>query len=349
MKHSSLLSLAGIIALTGSVIVPARAESVGENFNPIGYDVYLHYNNFSTNNQLADPLITEEYFAGTQWQTFAFTRSVDSYLCTGFRDADVKIIPKIFTTSTVDENYFKGLVHVQYAVETDPYEHSMKMFVSTSPDFTSSDTQECEMVCKTGGGGEYYFFDIPERSSQDYYKFEIDVPQKGPKDGWFQISEIFLYKDGDRVKINLDNDKKLCNIIALKGDLHVKASEYNSSGTIVNEDLTRSPNRAEDQEWTNKVADQDVVYSLPFPTTTGNYMVIRAKSVGASGIHSPEKTITINSSGLVTSIQSPVIDESSESSDNVEWFDIAGRKHSAPVPGLNIQRKGSESKRLIVR
>lgn len=349
MKHSSLKSLLGIIAFTGSVMAPAYAESVGDNFNPIGYDVYIQYNNFSTNSQLADPLVTEEYFAGSQWKTFAFTRSINSMLSTGFEDADVKIVPKIFTTSTVDENYFKGLVHVQYAIDPDLYPHSMKMFVSTSSDFTSSDTQECEMVCKTGGGGEYYFFDIPERSSQDYYKFEIDVPKSGPADGWFKISEIFLYKDGDRVKINLDNDKKLCNIVALKGDLHVKAAEYNSNGTIVNEDVTGSSSRAEGQEWTNKVADQDVVYSLPYPTTPGNYMVIRAKTVGASGIHSPEKTITIDSSGLVTSIHSPVIEERPESEDMVEWFDIAGRKLSAPVPGLNIQRKGSESTRMIIR
>lgn len=341
---SSVAALAAILGLSTPV---AHAASVGDNFNPIGYDVYINYNNFSINSRLADPLTTEESFAGSQWKTFAFTRAYNSLLSTGFADAEVKIVPSVFSTSTVNDNYFKGLVHVEYATDPDAYPHSMKMLVSGSPDFSSSDTQECEMVCKTCGGGEYYFFDIPARDSRDYYKFEIDVPKQGPFDGWFQISEIFLYKDGDRVKINLDNDNKLCNIMSLKGDLHVKATEYNAGGAIVNEDLTHVQNKAEESDWTNKVAGQDEVYSLRYPTTPGNYIVILAKTIGANGIHSPEKRITVNESGLVNSICTPIMDEMHSTPEIDEWYDLSGRRLEGPVPGINIHRQTSKTGRII--
>lgn len=324
-----------------------HAEDVGENFNTNDADIYIHYTDFPTNQYPANSMETELSYAGTTWKTFAFTRKNNYFLQTGFLEVASKIYPTISTTSPVDANYFKGLVHVEFETNTNPdsYAHSMKMFVSTSADFTSSDTEECEMECMTGPGGEYYFFDIPLRQSQDYYKFEIDIPQIGPKDGWFMISEIFLYKEGNRVQITLDDTEKVCNIVAHKGDLHVKAVEYDVSGAVVDEDVTRAVSKASEELWTNKVANAEETYTIAYPGVSGNYIEIRAKSVGTSGIHSPEKSVTINNKGIVTSINCPINDESETAAK--EWYDISGRRLNGPATGINILRQGSKTTRVI--
>lgn len=141
------------------------------------------------------------------------------------------------------------------------------------------------------------------------------------------------------------------SMTSTKGELHVWTMEYDKDGKLVKENgeempvsiMAKAP--ADDKTWTNKVADEGVTYEIDVPTTDGNYLTIRAKSV-LNGLHSEELVKNVDASGSVISgVEGVVADDVNAP---VEYFNLQGVRVAADQPGIYIRRQGSNVEKVSI-
>lgn len=336
MKALHLFMTLGLVLGYG---INGSAQSADDSFDSSGYDVYISAYNWDTNTQPADPLTTNEEYAGTYWTTFAFSRDGNIYMpSTGFME--FPIVGTITSTKPVNKNYGRIAIHLSYLTIDwrDQYPHSAYMKIATDSSF--GDAVTIQPVRKLSVQGEYLIFDLPERSSRDYYQFCFDVPEGGPQDEWLGVYEIFFYTSSDDLSVDLSEDGKTCTLIANRGDLHVLASEFDKDDNYIGE-VNGTKIIAKEEGWENMVAEQGESYMITAPTTPDHYIEIKAKTV-LNGVHSPEKMVRLNGTG-VSSIETPSISET----ECVQWFDIYGRSLRAPTKGIVIKRQGIQVSKVI--
>lgn len=141
------------------------------------------------------------------------------------------------------------------------------------------------------------------------------------------------------------------SMTSTKGELHVWTMEYDKDGKLVKENgeekpvsiMAKAP--ADDKTWTNKVADEGVTYEIDVPTTDGNYLTIRAKSV-LNGLHSEELVKNVDASGnVISGVEGVVVDDENAP---VEYFNLQGVRVAADQPGLYIRRQGSKVEKVSI-
>lgn len=325
------------------VIIGILSVKADEYFDPSGHDEYISAYNWTTNTQPADPLETTEAFAGTFWETFAFSREGNTFMpSTGF--IDFPITGTITSKSTVNKNFRRVALHLSYLTTDwrDQYPHTTFMKIATSSDFEDAQTIYPTRMLSTQG--EFLIFDLPERSTNDFYQFCFEVPAGGPRDAWVGVYEIFFYtaSESEAVSVDVDEENKICTLISNSGELHVIAEEYDSAGNYLGD---ISYIRRNDEPWTNKVAEENEPYTINFPATSGNYIEVYAKSVN-NGVHSAEKYIRLTNNETPSSLKNLDI-QSVDNLSPVEWYDLNGTKLEFPSKGLMIKRQNSKSSLII--
>lgn len=150
----------------------------------------------------------------------------------------------------------------------------------------------------------------------------------------------------------MEDDATKVAMMSTKGELHVWTVEYDKDGNAVKENgedvaasvMAKAP-AADDKTWTNMVAKQGVKYEIDVPTTAGNYMTIRAKSV-LNGIHSEELVKNVDASGnVISGVEGVVADDANAP---VEYFNLQGVRVAADQPGIYIRRQGSKVEKVSI-
>lgn len=150
----------------------------------------------------------------------------------------------------------------------------------------------------------------------------------------------------------MEDDATKVAIMSTKGELHVWTVEYDKDGNAVKENgeetaasvMVKAP-AADDALWTNKVADEGVKYEIYVPTTEGNYMTIRAKSV-LNGLHSEELVKNVDASGnVISGVEGVVADDENAP---VEYFNLQGMRVAADQSGIYIRRQGSKVEKVSI-
>lgn len=170
-----------------------------------------------------------------------------------------------------------------------------------------------------------------------------------------QQSPVYLYKlvvpEIPTFDLMEDDATKVA-MMSTKGELHVWTVEYDKDGNAVKENgedvaasvMAKAP-AADDKTWTNMVAKQGVKYEIDVPTTAGNYMTIRAKSV-LNGIHSEELVKNVDASGnVISGVEGVVADDANAP---VEYFNLQGVRVAADQPGIYIRRQGSKVEKVSI-
>lgn len=150
----------------------------------------------------------------------------------------------------------------------------------------------------------------------------------------------------------MEDDATKVAMMSTKGELHVWTVEYDKDGNVVKENgedvaasvMAKAP-AADDKAWTNKVADEGVKYEIEVPTTQGNYLTIRAKSV-LNDIHSEELVKNVDASGnVISGVEGVVADDANAP---VEYFNLQGVRVAADQPGIYIRRQGSKVEKVSI-
>ncbi len=201
-----------------------------------------------------------------------------------------------------------------------------------------------------------------KETSRAYLRFN-SANSSGPIFGCYvasgQNSVALYYKEGEVVSQpevpTFDQMEKVAtkvSVTSTKGELHVWTVEYDKDGNAVKENgedvaasvMAKAP-AADDKTWTNWVADEGKEYVIDVPTTAGNYMTIRAKSV-LNGIHSEELVKNVDASGNVFSgVEGVVADDANAP---VEYFNLQGVRVAADQPGIYIRRQGSKVEKVSI-
>ncbi len=150
----------------------------------------------------------------------------------------------------------------------------------------------------------------------------------------------------------IEADATKVSFKSTKGELHVWTAEYDSKGKLVKENGEDVPASIaarvpadDDFTWTNKVADEGVVYEIAAPTTEGNYLKIRAKAV-IDNKHSDEIVKNIDANGdVVSGVESVIVDDENAP---VEYFNLQGIRVNADQPGIYIRRQGSKVEKVSI-
>lgn len=328
-----------------------------DGYEPVGFEVSFIYADWTTNNQLTTPLETLRPYAGSFWTTFGFIRKGEN----SKPQSGDKVYPmtaKVRSINPLEKNYTKAVIHISFdhIDWRSQYDHTVGLLVSSNPVFSNddgydlspseSDEYDCPGYMKASAEGEYFIFDIPHRDTEDYYQFYIDIPAGGPRDEWLNLYEMFFFHTEESVIMEYNQSKKICTVVALKGDLHVRGYEYDMNGNLVNSDITKAPGDVQ-HDWTNQVALQEIPYTVAAPVSTGNYIDLFAKAVN-EGEHSPEKYMRIFSDGTATEINDIPTDMFSTPSET-EWYDLMGRKLSEPIKGVMIKKEGAKTSKVIIR
>lgn len=170
-----------------------------------------------------------------------------------------------------------------------------------------------------------------------------------------QQSPVYLYKLVVPEIPIFDQMEKVAtkvSVTSTKGELHVWTMEYDKDGKLVKENgeerpasiMAKAP-AADDKTWTNMVAKQGVKYEIDVPTTAGNYMTIRAKSV-LNGLHSEELVKNVDASGnVISGVEGVVADDENAP---VEYFNLQGVRVAADQPGIYIRRQGSKVEKVSI-
>ena len=345
MKLPSKLKLS--IPLAVSFLFPTFQALCQDNFfDPSGYDVYISGYNWTTNYEPAEPLSTTDTYAGTYWDTFAFQRnSINGAPATGF--IDFPITGTVTSRNKVDKCYRRAVVHVTFTNTDwrDIYPHSVSMHTSLTSDF--GDVKECVSSKMLSAQGEFFIFDIPESENTEFYRFNFEVPAGGPKDAWVNGYEIFLYTSADDLTVTFNKEEQSCTFVAKRGDLHVKMTEYDSSGNVVNSTpLNNGKYNLKEELWQNRVAGQGEPYVVYAPSDINNHLEITAKTI-FEGKHSEEKIVKLSQEGITSGTELNSIIE--DNSAKIEWFDVNGRKLQAPTSGLMIKKQGSKSSKIFIK
>lgn len=201
-----------------------------------------------------------------------------------------------------------------------------------------------------------------KETSRAYLRFN-SANSSGPIFGCYvasgQNSVALYYKEGEVVSQPevptfdlMEDDATKVAMMSTKGELHVWTVEYDKDGNAVKENgedvaasvMAKAP-AADDKTWTNMVAKQGVKYEIDVPTTAGNYMTIRAKSV-LNGIHSEELVKNVDASGnVISGVEGVVADDANAP---VEYFNLQGVRVAADQPGIYIRRQGSKVEKVSI-
>lgn len=201
-----------------------------------------------------------------------------------------------------------------------------------------------------------------KETSRAYLRFN-SANSSGPIFGCYvasgQNSVALYYKEGEVVSQPevptfdlMEDDATKVAMMSTKGELHVWTVEYDKDGNAVKENgedvaasvMAKAP-AADDNTWTNMVAKQGVKYEIDVPTTAGNYMTIRAKSV-LNGIHSEELVKNVDASGnVISGVEGVVADDANAP---VEYFNLQGVRVAADQPGIYIRRQGSKVEKVSI-
>lgn len=200
-----------------------------------------------------------------------------------------------------------------------------------------------------------------KETSRAYLRFN-SANSSGPIFGCYvasgQNSVALYYKEGEVVSQpevpifdQMEEVATKVSMTSTKGELHVWTMEYDKDGKLVKENgeempvsiMAKAP--ADDKTWTNKVADEGVTYEIDVPTTDGNYLIIRAKSV-LNGLHSEELVKNVDASGnVISGVESVVADDENAP---VEYFNLQGMRVAADQPGIYIRRQGSKVEKVSI-
>lgn len=200
-----------------------------------------------------------------------------------------------------------------------------------------------------------------KETSRAYLRFN-SANSSGPIFGCYvasgQNSVALYYKEGEVVSQpevpifdQMEEVATKVSMTSTKGELHVWTMEYDKDGKLVKENgeempvsiMAKAP--ADDKTWTNKVADEGVTYEIDVPTTDGNYLIIRAKSV-LNGLHSEELVKNVDASGnVISGVESVVADDENAP---VEYFNLHGVRVAADQPGIYIRRQGSKVEKVSI-
>lgn len=200
-----------------------------------------------------------------------------------------------------------------------------------------------------------------KETSRAYLRFN-SANSSGPIFGCYvasgQNSVALYYKEGEVVSQpevpifdQMEEVATKVSMTSTKGELHVWTMEYDKDGKLVKENgeempvsiMAKAP--ADDKTWTNKVADEGVTYEIDVPTTDGNYLTIRAKSV-LNGLHSEELVKNVDASGnVISGVEGVVADDENAP---VEYFNLQGMRVSADQPGIYIRRQGSKVEKVSI-
>lgn len=200
-----------------------------------------------------------------------------------------------------------------------------------------------------------------KETSRAYLRFN-SANSSGPIFGCYvasgQNSVALYYKEGEVVSQpevpifdQMEEVATKVSMTSTKGELHVWTMEYDKDGKLVKENgeempvsiMAKAP--ADDKTWTNKVADEGVTYEIDVPTTEGNYLTIRAKSV-LNGLHSEELVKNVDASGNVISGMEGVVADDENAP--VEYFNLQGVRVAADQPGIYIRRQGSKVEKVSI-
>lgn len=201
-----------------------------------------------------------------------------------------------------------------------------------------------------------------KETSRAYLRFN-SANSSGPIFGCYvasgQNSVALYYKEGEVVSQpevpTFDQMEKVAtkvSVTSTKGELHVWTVEYDKDGNAVKENgedvaasvMAKAP-AVDDKTWTNWVADEGKEYVIDVPTTAGNYMTIRAKSV-LNGIHSEELVKNVDASGnVISGVEGVVADDANAP---VEYFNLQGVRVAADQPGIYIRRQGSKVEKVSI-
>lgn len=200
-----------------------------------------------------------------------------------------------------------------------------------------------------------------KETSRAYLRFN-SANSSGPIFGCYvasgQNSVALYYKEGEVVSQpevpifdQMEEVATKVSMTSTKGELHVWTMEYDKDGKLVKENgeempvsiMAKAP--ADDKTWTNKVADEGVTYEIDVPTTDGNYLTIRAKSV-LNGLHSEELVKNVDASGnVISGVEGVVADDENAP---VEYFNLQGMRVAADQPGIYIRRQGSKVEKVSI-
>ena len=200
-----------------------------------------------------------------------------------------------------------------------------------------------------------------KETSRAYLRFN-SANSSGPIFGCYvasgQNSVALYYKEGEVVSQpevpifdQMEEVATKVSMTSTKGELHVWTMEYDKDGKLVKENgeempvsiMAKAP--ADDKTWTNKVADEGVTYEIDVPTTDGNYLTIRAKSV-LNGLHSEELVKNVDASGnVISGVEGVVADDENAP---VEYFNLQGVRVAADQPGIYIRRQGSKVEKVSI-
>lgn len=201
-----------------------------------------------------------------------------------------------------------------------------------------------------------------KETSRAYLRFN-SANSSGPIFGCYvasgQNSVALYYKEGEVVSQPevptfdlMEDDATKVAMMSTKGELHVWTVEYDKDGNAVKENgedvaasvMAKAP-AADDKTWTNMVAKQGVKYEIDVPTTAGNYLTIRAKSV-LNGLHSEELVKNVDASGnVISGVEGVVADDENAP---VEYFNLQGMRVAADQPGIYIRRQGSKVEKVSI-
>lgn len=328
----------------------------GASSNATKPDEMILDNDWSTNKWLDAPLQTKSLVAGTGWTTHAFLRTSESdHISTGLKGTSYVSHIASKDKVTADLSRIELWIILSSTADLTRYFNNDGITVSVADDYDMTSNTKvyfCENPYKFNNTIVIYSFEFPESVKDRYMRVSFDTKGIDEFYGWLKVTDIFFYHNKESVSYTCDTENKSCRFVANDGELHLLATEYDSAGNLIREICGPQTQScagsqrivaADDHTWTNKVADKGVPYDVNAPLSSGNYILIRAKSVNGD-THSPEVTVRLDSEGISTDVSKvKTFDASSQSE---QWYDMLGRRVERPANGLYIRVKGGQTSKV---
>lgn len=147
-------------------------------------------------------------------------------------------------------------------------------------------------------------------------------------------------------------------VVSESGELHMIADEYDSDGTFIGPvhnnlpasapSRTTAPRRVVTPgDWSAPyTAARDVVTKIPAPADN-HFIWVHSKSKKEDGTFSNTVSELFNTEGVVVSTPT-LLDDDCEKASGVEYYDLQGRRLSAPGNGLIIVKNPTGVRKLII-
>lgn len=332
LHKGAYLIFASLVLLSSSLTARADTEPEG---TPL-FSVFSTNNMWEENSQPGVEMTSLENPGGTYWKTWAFTHSASHYgLNCGIRE--VGTTATITSTAPVADKIGIVSAYIVYTGSTE-YFNSVKLRVSSSADFSSYQEIDSPIHQSTA---DFWNFIIPEPAENLYYQLRVDF--KPYENNWISIHVINFFSP-DRLTLpeinRTPNADGSYNIVSRSGDLHLISAEYSADGEFVRNILIPAdystpgvPVSDTDTSWRNKVASKNETFALQAPSTPGNYLKIRAKSVDADR-QSDELIVSVSESGISSGVDQIVPDAGCASP---VYYNLQGQKVEDPDGGVYIR------------